>query len=106
VGGAGLAGSTHLGWRDGSGSGRAGPSEQPPAALVEVAGPRQERLVDMAARLIARRRQAVEILAVGEDGPDEQALASGVLVPGPEAMISGPSFQNWLDAGEREPTST
>jgi uncharacterized protein YbjT (DUF2867 family) len=78
-------------------------TEQPPAAVVEVAGPRQEQLVDMAVRLVARRGDPVPVKGIPDDSADGRAQAGGALLPGPNATIAGPTFQQWLDAGEREP---
>jgi uncharacterized protein YbjT (DUF2867 family) len=77
-------------------------NEEPPG-IVEVAGPHQEQLVDMAVRLAARRGETVEVKGVPDDSPDGLAFRGGALLPGPNATIIGPTFQQWLDAGEREP---
>jgi hypothetical protein len=35
--------------------------------------------------------------------PDVRLDESGALLPGPDAIRAGPTFQAWLDAGERVP---
>jgi uncharacterized protein YbjT (DUF2867 family) len=75
-------------------------AEHPPA---DVAGPQQEQLVDMATRLVARRGDPVLVKAIPDDSADGRAQAGGALLPGPNATITGPTFQQWLDAGEQEP---
>jgi hypothetical protein len=76
-------------------------AEEPPA-LSEVAGPRQERLVDMAVRLAAHRGDDVPVEPVPDDTPDGRLFAGGGLLPGADATLTGPTFQAWLDNGERE----
>lgn len=76
-------------------------AEDPPAGITEVAGPQQEKLVDMTTRLAARRGDQVEVRGAPDDSADGRAFATGALLPGPDATITGPTFQEWLDAGEQ-----
>ena len=80
-----------------------GSAPAPPANTIpEIAGPREERLVDVAKLLVARRGDSVRIEAVGDPDDPEQALyASGGLLPGPDAVLAGPTFEQWLDATAR-----
>jgi uncharacterized protein YbjT (DUF2867 family) len=74
-------------------------SETSAAAISEVAGPREESLVDVAKLLAARRDDSVRIEAVSDPDDPEQALyASGALLPGPDAVLAGPTFEQWLDS--------
>ncbi|MDQ2883841.1 MAG: SDR family oxidoreductase [Actinomycetota bacterium] len=75
-----------------------------PPPVSEVAGPRVESLVDMATRLAARRADPVQVQGFREDSPDAAAVATGALLPGPHAVLTGPTFQQWLDAGEQVPS--
>ena len=52
------------------------------------------------ARLVAARRgDSVQIQAVSDPDDPEQALyASGALLPGPDALLAGPTFEQWLNA--------
>jgi uncharacterized protein YbjT (DUF2867 family) len=69
------------------------------AAIPEIAGPREESLVDVARLVAARRRDAVRIEGVSDPDDPEQALwASGALLPGPDAVLAGPTFEQWLDS--------
>jgi len=63
-------------------------------ALVEVAGPR---------RLAARHPEHLSVEGIRDASPDGPAIAAGALLPGPAAKRLGPTFQQWLDAGEHVP---
>jgi uncharacterized protein YbjT (DUF2867 family) len=66
-------------------------------AIPEIAGPREERLVDVARLLAARRGDSVRIEEVSDPEDPEQALyASGALLPGPDAVLAGPTFEQWV----------
>jgi uncharacterized protein YbjT (DUF2867 family) len=68
------------------------------APILEIAGPREERLVEMATLLAARRGDAAPIEAPGDPSdPDQSVFASGGLLPGPDAILAGPTFEAWLD---------
>ncbi len=74
----------------------AGPNGAP---FPEIAGPREENLVEMAKLLVARRGDPVRIeVASGGADPDGEAYTSGALLPGPHATLAGPTFEEWLDA--------
>lgn len=60
--------------------------------VVELAGPRQEHIVDLARRLVARRSQGLTVIARGVPDP----MSNGALLPGPDAVIAGPTFDQWL----------
>lgn len=70
-----------------------------PAEISEIAGPREESLVDMAILLAARRGDPVKIEGVSDPAnPDSALFESGVLLPGPHATLAGPTFPEWLDS--------
>jgi uncharacterized protein YbjT (DUF2867 family) len=73
--------------------------DNPPDAS-EVAGPRQEQLVDMAARLAARRGDRVAVKPAPDDSADGRAFAAGALLPGPDATITGP-IPGWSSLDRR-----
>ena len=79
-------------------------SESQSDQIREIAGPRAENLVEMASLLAARRGDParVEELSDASD-PDAQLLANGTLLPGPNAVLAGPTFEEWLDS-DSEPT--
>jgi hypothetical protein len=60
---------------------------------VEVAGPRQEHLVDQVRRLVAHTGSSVTVQAVA--GP--ASFTNGSLLPGPSTLLRGPDWQTWLD---------
>jgi uncharacterized protein YbjT (DUF2867 family) len=61
----------------------------------EIAGPRAERLADAARLLAARRGEPARIEEV--DAPDP-LYATGGALPGPDAVLAGPTFDEWLDS--------
>ena len=66
-------------------------------APMEIAGPRAENLVDMAAQLVAKRGERLRIESVtNPDDPDRALYESGGLLPGPKAILTGPTFEEWL----------
>jgi uncharacterized protein YbjT (DUF2867 family) len=68
------------------------------AAISEVAGPREERLSEVAKLLLARRgdRSRIEEVSNPED-PLTEIFESGDLLPGPDATLAGPTFEEWLN---------
>jgi uncharacterized protein YbjT (DUF2867 family) len=69
------------------------------APFPEIAGPRAERLVEMAELLAARRGDPIRIEGVSNpDDPDRDAYAQGALLPGPHAILAGPTFEEWLES--------
>jgi uncharacterized protein YbjT (DUF2867 family) len=73
-----------------------GAASAPP--ILEVAGPREERLFEMATLLAARRGEAARIEEANDPADPAQAVyESGALLPGPGATLAGPTFEQWLD---------
>jgi uncharacterized protein YbjT (DUF2867 family) len=67
------------------------------AGYAEVAGPREESLVEMATLLAARRGYPSKIEGVtDESDPDREINVNGGLLPGPGAILAGPAFAEWL----------
>lgn len=67
--------------------------------ITEVAGPRDERLTELAGMLFASRGDSTEIREVRQlDDPDARAYAEGAALPNPGAKLAGPSFEEWLAA--------
>jgi uncharacterized protein YbjT (DUF2867 family) len=65
--------------------------------IPEIAGPRPETLADMAVLLADRRHDPVKIEAVDDPtNPDNDRIATDVLLPGPHATLAGPTFEEWL----------
>ena len=65
-----------------------------PGPVLEVAGPREESLVDIAERLVAKQGDPVRVEGVTWDPLYEE----GAALPGPEATLAGPTFDEWLAA--------
>lgn len=78
------------------------------ARILEIAGPREERLVEMARLLAARRGDPVRIEEVSDPAdPGRELYETGALLPGPDATLAGPTFEEWLrlDAAGPEPSA-
>ena len=60
--------------------------------VVEVAGPKVERFSDLAAAFAARDHEGLRV----EPVPVGDVLADGALLPGPDAVIAGPAFDEWF----------
>lgn len=75
-------------------------SASTPGPTLEVAGPREESLGEMAELLVTRRSRPLRIEEVS-DPIDGSANESGALLPGPDARLVGPTFKQWLDADGR-----
>ena len=70
----------------------------------EIAGPREERLVEMARLLAARRGSPLRVEeVVNADDPDRDLYEQGALLPGPHATLAGPTFAEWLEREEAAP---
>lgn len=68
-----------------------------PPQMSEIAGPKEESLV-AAATLFARRTgDPIRIEGVSDPAAAE-AYESGALLPGPDAILAGPTFEEWLAA--------
>jgi uncharacterized protein YbjT (DUF2867 family) len=71
-----------------------GPAGEP---IAEIAGPREESLVEMATLLAARRADPVRVEGVSDPAdPDHGLNESGALLPSPHATLAGPTFEEWL----------
>jgi uncharacterized protein YbjT (DUF2867 family) len=68
-------------------------------SIVEIAGPRVENLAELATLLAARRGDPAKVEEVSNPAdPMTAAYESGALLPGPDAIIAGPTFEEWLSA--------
>jgi uncharacterized protein YbjT (DUF2867 family) len=66
-------------------------------SIPEVAGPRVERLVEMARLVAAKRGQPERVEETSDPAdPDRELFANDGLLPGPHATIAGPTFEAWL----------
>jgi uncharacterized protein YbjT (DUF2867 family) len=72
---------------------------------VEVAGPREENLVEAARLLVERRGDGITVeVATGDEDPYASVNQSGALLPGPDAILAGPTYAEWLEANVPEPS--
>jgi uncharacterized protein YbjT (DUF2867 family) len=74
--------------------------ESTPGPTLEVAGPREESLAEMAKLFAAHRGDMLRVEAVS-DPVDGDAFESGGLLPGPHARLGGPTFEEWLEPPSR-----
>jgi hypothetical protein len=79
----------------------ASPADDGTRPFAEIAGPRAESFVDAATLLAAKRGFPTKVeVATNPDDPDAEANANGVLLPGPDALLAGPTFEEWLETSE------
>jgi len=73
-------------------------------SIPEIAGPREESLVEMARLLVAHRGESLRIEAVSDPSdPDRDIYESGALLPGRDATLAGPTFEEWLTSASGVP---
>jgi uncharacterized protein YbjT (DUF2867 family) len=63
-----------------------------PGPMLEIAGPREESMVEAARLLAARRGNGLRIEGVTWD----ERYEAGAALPGPGATLAGPTFEEWL----------
>lgn len=63
----------------------------------EIAGPHEEQLAHMAARIAAHRGDSVRVEGVEDPAdPDHTLIEEGALLAGPNTTLAGPTFEEWL----------
>ena len=68
---------------------------------LEIGGPRPENLVDAATLLAAKRGRPAKVeVTTSPDDPYAAADAQDALLPGPDAILAGPTFASWLETAE------
>ena len=68
-------------------------------SYLEIAGPKMENLVDAAKRLVAKRGDRIEIEGVSDpEDPDRVLYETDGLLPGRNAILAGPTFDEWLNS--------
>jgi dTDP-4-dehydrorhamnose reductase len=65
--------------------------------VVEVGGPRKEHLAAMSTAYAGYVGENVQVIP----GPVGDAVRDGILLPGPDAVLVGPTFDEWLAAHPR-----
>lgn len=69
---------------------------EPTGPTLEIAGPRPERLVDLARLVVAHNGESLEVVETNEYFPEGDLYDSGAALPGPDAKLAGPTFEEWL----------
>ena len=68
-------------------------------SMSEIAGPREENLVEAAGLLVARLGDPVRIEERSDPAdPESRLYEAGALLPGPGARLAGPTFEEWVGA--------
>ena len=75
-----------------------GAAETPPAGapIPEIAGPREESLVEAARKLAAQSGNGLRIEQGDWGEPDGGLYRDGAALPSPHAQPAGPTFEEWL----------
>jgi uncharacterized protein YbjT (DUF2867 family) len=71
----------------------AGPARTP---VPEIAGPREESLIEMAKMVAVRQGGALRVEEVDDPSDPDRLPQTGGLLPGPHAKLAGPTFEQWL----------
>jgi uncharacterized protein YbjT (DUF2867 family) len=71
---------------------------EPTGPTLEVAGPRAERLVELARLLTEHRGESLEVQETTEFFPEGDVYDSDAPLPGPGAKLVGPTYEEWLKA--------
>jgi uncharacterized protein YbjT (DUF2867 family) len=61
-------------------------------AITEVAGPREENLAAMARLVVGHELRVEEV----SDPAEAELYEGGALLPGPDAILAGPTFAEWF----------
>jgi uncharacterized protein YbjT (DUF2867 family) len=68
---------------------------------LEIAGPRAERLVELARMVVAHRGESLRVEENTEFFPESELYDSDAPLPGQEAKLAGPTFEEWLKSQAR-----
>jgi uncharacterized protein YbjT (DUF2867 family) len=71
---------------------------EPTGPTLEVAGPRAERLVELARLWVAHRGESLQVSETSEFFPEGELYDSDAPLPGPDAKLVGPTYEEWLKA--------
>lgn len=71
---------------------------EPTGPTIEVAGPRAERLAELARLLAAHRGESIEVTETNDFFPEGDLYDSDAPLPGPDAKLVGPTYEEWLQA--------
>jgi uncharacterized protein YbjT (DUF2867 family) len=68
----------------------------PNGRVGDIAGPRPERLTDMARQVVAHRGERRTVVGLRLPGRTPHAMRDGGQLPGGNAVLRGPTFREWL----------
>jgi uncharacterized protein YbjT (DUF2867 family) len=69
-------------------------------APLEIAGPRPESFLDAATLLAAKRGRPAKVEQAPAEADPYAGAARDVLLPGPGAILAGPTFASWLETAD------
>jgi len=69
---------------------------EPTGPTLEIAGPRPERLADLARLVVERNGESLQVVETTDFFPEGELYDSGAALPGPDAKLAGPTFEEWL----------
>jgi uncharacterized protein YbjT (DUF2867 family) len=72
--------------------------QQGPA--LEIGGPRAEELVDAATLLAAKQGRPIKVELAPKEVDPYAGADRDALLPGPGAILAGPTFEDWLETAE------
>lgn len=75
-------------------------TEAPSEHIVEIAGPEQEDLVELARRMVSQRGLHLVVLPLPMPGAAGRAMRHGGQLPLAGVRTGGPSFTDWLAGGD------
>jgi uncharacterized protein YbjT (DUF2867 family) len=67
---------------------------------LEIGGPRPERLFDAATLVAVRRGRPAKVELAPPEADPYAAADPDALLPGPGAILAGPTFADWLEAAD------
>ena len=70
--------------------------DPPSPELVEVAGPEPDDLVRLARAVLRRKGSKAKVVPLVIPGATGKAMRGGAILPGPDAQLLGPRFDDWL----------
>lgn len=81
-------------------------AHEPVDGTVELVGPEEDTLLRQVRRLIEVSGEPLTAVEVRPDNEAEASIRAGALQGGPDAIVDGSTFEEWLTAGdERAPVS-
>jgi uncharacterized protein YbjT (DUF2867 family) len=69
-------------------------------AALEIGGPRPENLVDAATLLAAKQGRPAKVQLAPPEADPYAGADPDALLPGPGAILAGPTFESWLETAE------